>query len=185
MEKILSFLKSNWKYLIPIILLIVLFFSKIKDFFASVFNPSPQDRDTNLSGSDYIGLSDDEKGIFVDSDGREWFRYGKRKVQINDIVKSKVVQGCDLVYNYVSSNAIDFIEWLTDDTTHFYKSEIISILKQVCLYCNNNETWIHYFAYIWLELHNVPFIDYLKSCVSAEDYEQICKEVPKLNLFYY
>lgn len=182
--KIKSFLTENFKWLLLAAVALVLFWDKIK----SLFEHTIEDDMSNNSGSTYLGdqVNQDEKGPYIGEDGLEYFRYGKKKVRLTDTAKGQVVQYVNLLYEYLSHNTTSLMDWLLDDgTIHFYTGEIQATLNEYCKRVRNQETLIHYFAYVWIQLYSVNFLDYLKSKMDAEGYQATQTYVPMLGMFYY
>lgn len=179
MSKVLLWLKSYWVYLVPLVGVLFLI-PLLKKWFGG---DGSQDR----SGSDYLAdqLPDEVKGVIVGSDGLEYFRYGNKRVRLTEGNKAKVVQYVDLLYQYLSVNTNSMADWLLNDALHFYTGEVQMALNDYNRWNGNQVTWMHYFAYVWLVLHDVPFLDYLKSKMDGEGYDATRCNVPYLGYFYY
>lgn len=187
MGKILSFFKSNWHFLLVFFVVVSIFWEKIIDWFKSIFNPDARDEADDDSPSDYLGsqCEKENKGVKVCEDGLEYFYYGKKRVRLTVENKAVVANYCTVVFNYMASNTNSITDWILDDTLHFYTGEIQATLNHYLDWCQEQETWIHYFAYVFIQLHTVQFLDYLRASLDAEGYEATSHYVKPLSLFYY
>lgn len=179
MARVFEFFKKNCFFLVSLVLFFLLFPKVKKEIFG--------DGSDDNSASDYLGGNIDQvnKGVIVGSDGEEYFRYGNKRVRLTTGNKAKVVEYVNMLYMYLSNNTNSVYDWVFDDDLHFYTPEIQATLNDYKRWCNNQETWLHYFAYVWIELHSIQFLDYLKIQLDAEGYDATRTNVKNLNLFYF
>ena len=187
MDKIFNFFKQNWQYLIFVLVVLLLFWDKVKEGFQKIFNPTARDDANDNSSSNYLGgqISPNDKGIKVGADGEEYFHYGNKKVRLTSGNKAKVVDYVNTIYMYCQSNTTSLADWFWNSDLHFYTGEIQATLNDYNSWCSRQETWLHYFAYVWLDLHSVQFIDYLKCSMDAEGYDATKYYVSNLSQFYF